>query len=52
LISGHKTASVYRRYRITPERDIREALERTQAAISQKKERHILPLQGMKESSR
>ena len=31
-ISGHKTASVYRRYRIVDEQDIADALVRTQAA--------------------
>src|SRR5262245_60579020 len=33
-ISGHKTASVYRRYRIINETDLREALERTHFAVS------------------
>jgi len=37
MITGHKTAAVYRRYRIVPENDIREALARTQAAITQSK---------------
>jgi hypothetical protein len=29
-ITGHKTASVYRRYQIIDKREIREALEKTQ----------------------
>jgi len=33
-ISGHKTASVYRRYRIASTADIRRALERTQAHLA------------------
>jgi hypothetical protein len=37
MISGHKTASVYRRYRIVPENDIREALQRVEQAIEQEK---------------
>lgn len=52
MISGHKTASIYRRYRITPEQDIREALERTEAAISQNKERRVIPIAEAKEASR
>ena len=32
-ITGHKTDSVYRRYRIVPERDMRDALARTQDAV-------------------
>jgi integrase len=52
MISGHKTASVYRRYRIAPEQDIREALERTEAAIAQSKERRVIPIAEAKEASR
>jgi hypothetical protein len=32
-ISGHKTDSVYRRYRIVDEADIEKALEKTQASF-------------------
>jgi len=52
MISGHKTASIYWRYRIVPENDIREALERTQAAIGQNKERRVVPIGEAKEASR
>jgi len=34
-ITGHKTDSVYRRYRIVDETDIERALEKTQESISQ-----------------
>jgi integrase len=37
MISGHKTASVYKRYRIVPENDIRDALQKVQKAIEQQK---------------
>jgi hypothetical protein len=33
-ITGHKTASVYRRYRIVDERDVREALAKVEAAAA------------------
>lgn len=51
-ISGHKTASIYRRYRITPEQDIREALEKTQAANAQAGERRVVPILKPKEVGR
>ena len=34
-ISGHKTASIYRRYRIVDESDIADALARTEAALGE-----------------
>jgi hypothetical protein len=34
-ITGHRTNSVYRRYRIVDEADLRTALERTAAATAQ-----------------
>jgi hypothetical protein len=37
MISGHKTASVYKRYRIVPENDIREALAKVQEAIARER---------------
>jgi integrase len=37
MISGHKTASVYKRYRIVPENDIREALQKVEQAIKRQK---------------
>lgn len=37
MISGHKTASVYKRYRIVPENDIREALAKVQEAIERER---------------
>ena len=33
-ITGHKTESMYRRYRIVDERDIKEATERMQAHLA------------------
>ena len=37
-LSGHKTVSVYKRYRIIDERDLQEALERTEAAVEQRRQ--------------
>ena len=37
MISGHKTPSVYKRYRIVPENDIREALQKAEQAIKRQK---------------
>jgi hypothetical protein len=43
-ITGHNTASMYRRYRIIDEREIREALEKTQAHLSATEERKLAVL--------
>ena len=52
-ITGHKTLSVYQRYRIVSESDIRDALERTQAALSASKQtRKIESMPARKEVSR
>lgn len=37
MISGHKTASVYKHYRIVPENDIREALAKVQDALERER---------------
>ena len=44
-ITGHKTRSMYRRYRIVDERDLREATERLQAHLQeQPKTTVIVPI--------
>jgi len=44
-VSGHRTAAVFRRYDITTEGDIREAMRRTQAHIArQPTESRIVPV--------
>lgn len=43
-ITGHKTVSVYQRYRIVNESDMRDALERAQAAIASSKERRVIAI--------
>jgi integrase len=45
-ISGHKTSSVYRRYRIVDEEDIERALAVTQAAIAHAPATNVTPLTG------
>ena len=35
-ITGHRTDSVYRRYRIVDEQDLRQAFERTEANMTRK----------------
>jgi len=51
-ITGHKTLSVYRRYRIVSESDLREALERTQAAMRQRQGHRVVPIAKAKKASR
>jgi hypothetical protein len=47
MISGHKTASVYKHYRILPENDIREALQKVEQALEkQKKNRPVRIIGG------
>jgi integrase len=43
-ITGHKTLSVYQRYRIVSESDIRDALDRAQAAIATSKECRVIAM--------
>jgi hypothetical protein len=44
-ITGHKTASMYRRYRIVDERDLKEATESLQAYLeTQPKTAAVVPL--------
>ncbi len=45
-ISGHKTASVCRRYRIVAEDDLREALARTQESLAARPAGTVTPFAG------
>ena len=49
-ISGHKTASVYRRYRIVDEQDVADALVRSQAARPTASSATITPLRPASEA--
>jgi len=51
-ISGHRTAAIFRRYDITTEADIREAITRTQAHLAaQPAERTVVPLPEAREGA-
>ena len=52
LISGHKTLSIYQRCRITPEKDIREALERTQAGNAASRDRRVVSIAKVGDSKK
>jgi integrase len=45
-ITGHKTRSMYRRYRIVDERDLREATERLQSHLETQDETKVVPLKA------
>ena len=51
MISGHKTQSVYQRYRIVNESDICEALDRTEASNARKQGCRIVPIAETKEKT-
>jgi len=50
-ITGYKTISVYQRYRIVNEADIRDALTRTEAAIAKQTERKMISLSEARRAS-
>ena len=43
-LSGHKTESVYARYRIVDETDLREALTRVEAHVAIDRARTVVPI--------
>jgi integrase len=45
-ITGHKTRSMYRRYRIVDERDLREATERLQSHLDGQDSAKVIPLRA------
>lgn len=45
-ITGHKTRSMYRRYRIVDERDLREATERLQSHLDNQDGAKVIPLRA------
>jgi hypothetical protein len=53
-ISGHKTASVYRRYRIVDETDVRDALAKSEAAMQSAKvtPRTVVALDAVRNAAR
>ena len=51
-LGGHKTASVYRRYRIVDETDLREALAKTETALADDQARVVVSLAATREVGR
>src|SRR5215831_7908327 len=45
-MTGHKTRSMYRRYRIVDERDLREATEKLQSHLESQDEMKVIPLRA------
>jgi integrase len=45
-ITGHKTRSMYRRYRIVDERDLRETTEKLQNHLESQETRKVIPLRA------
>jgi len=45
-ITGHKTESIYRRYRIVDEHEIAAALAKTEAATNTAQARTVIPLRA------
>ena len=43
-ISGHKTANVFQRYRITNDEDVRRALQRVEAASKTAPASNVIPM--------
>jgi len=52
-VTGHKTRSIFQRYAIASERDIREALQKTQAFTAQEAGRAtVIPVAAAKKRAR
>ena len=51
-LSGHKTPSIYRRYRIVDETDLREALAKTELALADDQARVVVSLAAAREVGR
>jgi hypothetical protein len=48
-LTGHKTVAVYQRNAIVAERDLREALVRTEDAVATDRPRSVVPLAAARE---